>query len=107
MSVESACDRCSAPIIGRHGRGSSSTTFDASTSTVTGPAADSSGVHDTTAEGTPSTCTSESDDTAYHRSSPGVPVVSTYGGCGTEVTSRPPWSSGDHGPSIDGATCTW
>ena len=32
---------------------------------------------------------------------PGVPVVSTYGGCGTASTSRPAWSSGSQGPSAD------
>ena len=40
--------------------------------------------------GDPSTCTSDSEATAYHRSTPGSPVVSAYGGCGTASTSRPP-----------------
>ena len=106
VSVESACERCSLPIIGRHGRGSSPTTFAASTATVTGPAS-ARGVADTISDIGPPTWTSESDETAYHRSRPGSPVVSTYGGCGTEVTSRPWWSRGSHGPSAESATCTW
>jgi hypothetical protein len=63
VSCDSACERCSLPIIIRHGRGSSSTTDDASTRTVTDPAS-LMGVADTTAECGPPTCTSDSDDTA-------------------------------------------
>ncbi len=55
----------------------------------------------------PSMCTSESEVTEYHRDSPGVPVVSAYGGWGTASTSRPAWSSGSHGPSAVGAAYTW
>ena len=102
-----ACERCSLPIIGRHGRGSSPTSVDASTDTVTGPVGSVAGVADTRSDSGPSTCTSDSEDTAYHRSCPGVPVVSTYGGWGTASTSWPAWSSGCQSPSAESATCTW
>ena len=50
----------------------------------------------------PSTCTSDSDDTAYHRSSPGrARSCRRTAGAGTASTSRPAWSSGCQGPSAD------
>ena len=107
VSVASMCERCSLPIIGRHGRGSSPSRSAASTSTVTAPAGPATGVDSTGSLRSPSTCTSESDATAYHREVPGVPVVSAYGGWGTASTSRPAWSSGSQGPSAAGAAYTW
>jgi hypothetical protein len=106
VSVDSACDKCSLPIIGRHGRLSSPTSFDASTMTVTGPAS-ATAAPLTGEDSGPSTWTSESEETAYHLSTPGLQVVSTYGGCGTASTSRPAWSSGSKSPSGVDATCTW
>jgi hypothetical protein len=107
VSVEIACERCSLPIIGRHGRGSSPSSAPASTVSVTGLVGAAAGVAETAGDTGPSMFTSDSDDTVYQRCRPGSPVVSTYGGWGTASTSRPAWSSGSQGPSTASPTCTW
>ena len=107
VSVDSMCERCSLPIIGRHGRGRVPSSSAASTSTVTPAAGPASDAAETASQRSPSTCTSDREVTEYHRVSPGVPVVSAYGGWGTASTSRPAWSTGSHGPSAVGAAYTW
>ena len=95
VSVESACDRCSQPIIGRHGRRSSP-------ALVRGVDADG---HRRLAVGQrrrrhrlgPRALdvrrrTAPRPRTGARR--PASPVVSAYGGCGTASTSPPPWSTG-------------
>ena len=108
VSSESVWERCSLPTIGRHGRGSGRTSVLASTSTRTGsePAR--------RARSTRRACCADprrgrrtSVATAYQRGTPGVPVVSAYGGCGTASTSRPAWSSGSNVPSAASAAYTW
>ena len=99
VSSERVWERCSLPIIGRHGRGSGRTSALASTSTSTAPTGSASVVDSTGALRGPSTWTSDRVATAYQRGTPGVPVVSAYGGCGTASTSRPAWSSGSKVPS--------
>ena len=63
VSVDTACERCSLPIIGRHGRSRTPTSPAASTVTVTGPRS-APGVADTREDGAPSTATSDSVVTA-------------------------------------------
>ena len=87
--------RCSEPIIGRHGRGSSRTTVPRSTRTSTsaGSSAGSEAATTSSPAG-PVTSTSVTVATAYRYTTPGSPVVSAYGPCGTARTSPPWWSSG-------------